>query len=186
MVQVLFPYSREKTPVHDGTEKTSMIDDRNPKSNADSTSLFMTNESYETVTTGQLEDKVNRFLEKFSSTQDTDAAIACLEEITTDKPLIVKTILLKVVQGSPKMRQLAITLFVELDRNGLVGPTEFTEGAENVLEEAQNLLDNIPQLWKYLAEIFDGLVSMSDRFPVEHLATFCNTLHSLNEEIHRK
>ena len=130
------------------------------------------------LTNAEIEKKVKSLMDELISVQDSREAIACVEELKCGEKMshVVETILLHVLERSPTARELSGRLCLDLMREGLLTPDQFVSGSSMLFTEAQDFLVDIPCLFKYMGEIFGGLISSSDHFPLKHFAKFCETL----------
>jgi len=130
------------------------------------------------LTNAEIEKKVKSLMDELISVQDSREAIACVEELKCGEKMshVVETILLHVLERSPTARELSGRLCLDLVREGLLTPDQFVSGSSLLLTEAEDFLVDIPCLFKYMGEIFGGLISSSDHFPLKHFAKFCETL----------
>ena len=135
------------------------------------------------LSNSEIEKKTKSMMEEFLSVQDMKEAVACVEEMGVvggKKALIVETILLQVVESTSTARGLSGRLCLDLIKRGLLNPEQFVEGSISVLSMAEDLIIDIPQLWKFFGEIFGCLITSAAHFPLKHFAKLCDSLKAGN------
>ena len=126
----------------------------------------------------EIRKKVISTMDEFISTQDTKEAVLCVVELKCpgEMPYVVETVLLHVLERSPTARELSGRLFSDLVREGHLSADQLVEGSIVVLADSEDYLVDIPCLWKYLGEIFGGLISSSGHFPLKQFNQFAASL----------
>ena len=125
------------------------------------------------------EKKVKNLLDHFISTEDDARAISRIdEEVKRGGNLasMVQAILTRVLERSGSARFLSGWLCSSLIEANLLTSRGFIEGARSSVGHVEDFILDVPHLWKYLGEIFAGLISSKEHFSLKLVAEFCDVL----------
>ena len=128
----------------------------------------------------QIEKKVKSTMDEYVSSLDAKEAVACIVELKCpeEMALVVETILMHVLERSPTARDLAGRLLLDLVREGHLSLEHLVKGSVVLLAEeaVDDFVVDVPCLFKYLGEIFGGLISSSGHFPLKQFNQFADSL----------
>lgn len=113
------------------------------------------------LTAEELEKKTNSLLNEFLSVRDIGEASKCVQELKSSRhmPRLVSTAIMLVLDKTDGEREAITKLLTALAKDSIVRDTDLVDGINDILNQLNDLVIDIPMVNSHFAYIIGGLVS---------------------------